>query len=252
MRCSAGVRVLATILAISAVPAALAGADGSAIAQPKETSSSIIVGFVGGLVRHDNLRHGPVQLAKRLLNTAPEGTYIRVFENRRRKTAFDTILELLDRNHDGILSDEEKSEARIVLFGQSWGAAAVVQLARDLSRAGIPVLLTVQVDSVPKFWQNDKIIPKNVAAAVNFYQPHGIVHGQPEITAADPSRTQILGNFRFDYKQAPATCPAPSWYDRVFTPGHAQTECDPQLWSQVETLVRQRLKLHPGTASAQR
>ena len=81
-----------------------------------------------------------------------------------------SLFSLLDTNHDGVLSADEKSRARIILFGHSWGAAAAVMLARDLRREGIPVLLTVQVDSVAKMWQNDSIIPDNVAEAVNFYQ----------------------------------------------------------------------------------
>ena len=248
MRGFGRIRFLATILAISSAPNALAAGKG-VVADPQETGSAIVVGFVGGFVRHDNLRHGAVQLAERLRSSAPKDAYIQVFENRHRKAAYQTILGLLDRNHDGVLSGEEKARARIILFGQSWGAATVVLLARDLNRAGIPVLLTVQVDSVAKLWQNDTVIPENVAAAANFYQPHGLVHGRREITAADPSRTQILGNFRFDYKKNPVNCPAPSWYDRVFTPSHAQSECDPQIWSQVEVMVRQRLQRQATTVA---
>jgi len=241
-------RILATVLVVCAAFTSCIAADGSAIAHP-ETPSGIVVGFVGGFVRRNNLRHGPVQFAEYLRRSAPKDTYIQVFENRHRKTAYRTILSLLDRNHDGVLSDEEKAQAHIILFGQSWGACTAVLLARDLKRAGIPVLLTVQVDSVAKLWQNDRIIPDNVAEAVNFYQPHGILHGRREITAADPSKTQILGNYRFDYKKAPVDCPAPSWYDRVFTPSHAQSECDPHLWSQVEALVRLRLQPQPSAAA---
>ena len=67
--------------------------------------------------------------------------------------AYDTIIRLLDANHDGVLSSEEKARARIILYGHSWGASAAVLLARDLRRQGVPVLLTVQVDSVAKVWQ---------------------------------------------------------------------------------------------------
>ena len=117
-----------------------------------------------------------------------------------------------------------------------------MQLARDLHRVGVPVLLTVQVDSVRKLWQSDKVIPANVAEAVNFYQTHGLIHGQRQIQAADPSRTEILGNYRFDYTQNPVHCDSElSWYDRLFTPGHAQSECDPHLWAEVEDLVRGRI-----------
>jgi len=140
-----------------------------------------------------------------------------------------------------VLSDQEKAQARIVLFGHSWGASAVVMLARELDRAGIPVLLTVQVDSVAKPWQSDRVIPENVAAAVNFYQPHGLVHGRSQIMAADDSKTQILGNYRFDYQKTPVQCVGGSWFQQVFTPSHLQSQCDPRLWTQVETLVRETL-----------
>jgi len=122
-------------------------------------------------------------------------------------------------------------------------------LARELDRAGIPVLLTVQVDSVHKPWQQDEFIPANVAAAANFYQPHGLVHGRARIAAVDPAKTEILGNYRFDYQKDPVKCEATSWFDRL-TPSHAQSQCDPRLWSQVENLVRQRLQPQPGTVAA--
>jgi len=230
------------------VPTARA-AEGAVAARPSPVPSSIVIGFVGGFVRHDNPHHGPVQFAERIQRAYPKGAYVRVFENRHRKTAYKTILRLIDRNHDNILSDEEKAQARIILFGHSWGASAAVLLARELNRAGIPVLLTVQVDSVRKLWQQDRTIPENVAAAVNFYQSHGLLHGQPEIMAADPSRTQILGNYRFDYKQAPVKCEANSWFNRL-TPSHAQSECDPHIWAQVEDLVRQRLQPEPSAVAA--
>ncbi len=114
-------------------------------------------------------------------------------------------------------------------------------LARDLQRQGIPVSLTVQVDSVAKLWQNDSVIPDNVAEAVNFYQTHGLIHGRRQVVAADPEQTEILGNYRMDYRKDPVECPEASWWDRYVTPGHMQSECDPHLWSQIESLVTQRL-----------
>ena len=238
---------VAVIFALT-MPAASA-AEGAVGARPGPVPSSIVIGFVGGFVRHDNPRHGPVQFAERIRRAYPKDAYVRVFENRHRKTAYNTILRLLDRNHDNILSDEEKGQARIILFGHSWGASAAVLLARELKRAGIPVLLTVQVDSVRKLWQQDRTIPENVAAAVNFYQPHGLIHGQPEITAADPAHTHILGNYRFDYRQAPVRCESNSWFNHL-TPSHAQSECDPHIWAQVEDLVRQRMEPQPSAVAA--
>jgi len=225
----------------------LMAADGAVSSHPNAAPSYILVGFAGGFVRHDDVHHGPVQLAQRIKHSVPKNTYVQVFENRHRKTAYDTILRLLDSNHDGVLSDNEKAQARIILFGHSWGASAVVMLSRELQRAGIPVLLTVQVDSIAKPWQRDGVIPENVAAAVNFYQPHGLLHGRARITAADDTKTQILGNYRFDYQKEPVKCEGASWSQRAFTPSHMQSQCDPRLWTQVETLVRQRMEPQPAT-----
>jgi pimeloyl-ACP methyl ester carboxylesterase len=239
--------LLAVIATLAATPiltppalAADGAANGAAIGHRQDAASSIVIGFVGGFVRHDNPHHGPVLLSKRLRLNAPQGAYVQVFENRHRRTAFETILHLLDKDHDGTLSEAEKAQARIVLFGHSWGGSAVVLLARDLQRVGIPVQLTVQVDSVAKPWQKDSIIPDNVAAAVNFYQTRGVIHGRREIVAADPAKTHILGNYRFDYRKDPVQCEHLSWFDHV-TPDHAQSECDLHLWTQVESLVRQRM-----------
>ena len=241
--------VVALMILAATLPASARGVN-TAVVRPDAPvpASNIVIGFVGGFVGHDNPHHGPVQLAQRIRQTAPQGTYVRVFENRRRKRAYDAVVALLDTNHDGILSPEEKDRARIILFGHSWGAAAAVLLARDLRRGGIPVLLTVQVDSVAKLWQNDSVIPDNVAEAVNFYQTAGIVHGRRQIFAADPAKTAILGNYRMDYKKAPVDCPGASWADRFFTPGHMQSECDLHLWSEIENLVKQRLS--PQATSA--
>jgi pimeloyl-ACP methyl ester carboxylesterase len=229
-----------TLTILAAMPALSRAVD--AVARPAAPApSSIVIGFVGGFVGHDNLRHGPVQLAQRIRQSGPKDIYVHVFENRHRRLAYDTIFRLLDTDHDGELSATEKSRAHIILFGHSWGAAAAVLLARDLRRQGVPVLLTVQVDSIAKAWQSDGIIPDNVAEAINFYQPHGILHGRTTIAAADPVRTQVLGNYLEDYKKNPIDCPDATWFARVFTPGHMQSECDPHVWSQIEGMVRQRL-----------
>jgi hypothetical protein len=227
---------------LCALRASSFGADG-AIGHPVPPHPSfIVVGFTGGFVRHDDSRQGPVQLAARLQQAFSNDAYVQVFENRHRKAALHTIVHLLDTDHDGSLSVAERARARVILYGHSWGASAVVLLARELDRAGIPVLLTIQVDSVAKFWQQDAVIPDNVAAAANFYQPHGFIHGRSLIWAANGSKTQILGNYRFDYHQTPFECHDISWFDRTFMSNHMKSECDPNLWSEVETLVRQRLE----------
>jgi hypothetical protein len=243
--------VVALTILLLATPGISRAVEGATLGSSIHAAPpNILIGFVGGFVSHENRHHGPVLLAQRIRPAVPKDTYVRVFENRRRKQAYSAILRLLDTDHDGTLSAEEKARAHIVLFGQSWGASAAVLLARDLRRKGVPVLLTVQVDSVAKAWQNDAVIPDNVAEAINFYQPHGLIHGRSQITAANPYRTEILGNYRMDYKKDPVQCPEASWFDRVFTPGHMQSECDPNLWSQIENMMRQRLSLQSTSAAA--
>lgn len=201
----------------------------------------IVIGFVGGLVRHDDMVHSAVQVAAHLRQDYPAGVYVEVLENHLREKAHAKIVRFVDTDRNGTLSVEEKRNARIILYGHSWGASEAVTLARELGREGIPVLLTVQVDSISKPGENDKVIPPNVAEAANFYQTNGFVHGETQIRAADPARTHILGNFRFDYKANPLQCKQYPWYDRLFMKSHTEIECDPKVWTQVETLIQSRL-----------
>jgi hypothetical protein len=201
----------------------------------------IVIGFVGGFVRHNDTVHQEVQLAGHLRKAYPSGLEVRIFENHSGRQAHQEIMRLLDSDHDGTLSAEEKLKARIVLYGHSWGASEAVDLARTLQKDSVPVLLTIQVDSVSKLGKDDRFIPANVAQAVNFYQLDGLLHGQRQIVAADPLRTEILGNFQFDYKTNPVNCDGYPWYARIFMKPHIEIESDPKVWNQVESLIRSKL-----------
>jgi len=212
--------------------------------------AAIVIGFVGGFVHHDDRVHAEVQLADRLREEFAPGVAVQLFENHHGKDAHTSVLRLLHANRDGAPSREEKQNARIIIFGHSWGASEGIELARKLQKDGVPVLLTIQVDSVSKLGQNDSLIPANVGQAVNFYQLDGWLHGKTEIRAADPSRTHILGNFRSDYEHKPFTCGQYPWYDRAFMKPHIQIECDPEVWSQVESLIRSNLSFEASAAPA--
>jgi hypothetical protein len=220
-----------------------------ASSKPQATSAGVsfaapvVVGFVGGFVRHDDRVHSEVQLIERLREGYASDVYVQMFENHRGKEAHQAILRRLHANRDGALSPEEKQNARIIIFGHSWGASETIELARQLEKDGIPVILTIQVDSVSKLGQNDAVIPANVLQAVNFYQLDGLLHGQPQIRAANPARTRILGNFRSGYKTKPFSCGQYPWWDRLIMKPHIQIECDPAVWNQVESLIRSNLSL---------
>jgi hypothetical protein len=218
----------------------------SAAARPP----AIVIGFLGGFVGRNNLVHSEVQLAARLRKEYPTGVDVVTFESRHEEEARRAILELLDAEHSGNPSAEEKQNAKIIIYGHSWGGSASILLARKLEQVGIPVLLTVQVDSVAKLGQNDTTIPPNVAQAANFYQPHGLVHGDHDIRAVDPSRTKIVGNFRFDYGDSPLKCSQYPWWDRYFVKAHTQIECDPVVWNRVHDLIRSNLPAVTPTVAA--
>lgn len=242
-------RPLCFALSVFLVSTSAAATPAAEVSQTK-SSPVIVIGFVGGFVKHDNVAHNEVQLAARLRQDYPSGVQVEVFENHRREKAHEQILKTLDMDKDGALSAEEKQQARIIIYGHSWGASETVTLARQLEKDGIPVLLTIQVDSISKSNQNDRMIPSNVSQAANFYQPNGLFRGRPEIRPADAARTQILGNFRFDYKILPVGCPSYPWFNRLFMKSHVEIECDPRVWNQIESLIRAKLPSPSGSVLA--
>ena len=222
---------------------------------PAETSPpppAIVIGFVGGFVRHDDPVRGGVKLAERLRSDyGSTSVHVEVFENHRREKARKEILRLLHVNtHRRPLTPQEKENARIIIYGISWGGSETVALAQELKKDGIPVTLTIQVDSVAKIGQHDDVIPANVAEAANFYQVSGLLHGRREIRAENPAATRIDGNFRFDYSASTLKCEGYPWHQRFLFRTHVQIECDPTVWGQVEALVRSKLpKARVGTNS---
>ena len=233
----------ASIREISLLLALIYGVVQAVAADSATAAPAIVIGFVGGMVKHDDMVHSVVQIAAQLRQHYPSGVHVEVFENRRRGEALAKIIRLLDHDGNGKLSAEEKKNARIILYGHSWGASAAITLARELDRDGIPVLLTVQVDSVPRGGENDRVIPANVAEAANFYELNGFLHGEPQIRPADPKHTHILGDYQFDYKANPIDCKDYPWYDRLLMRPHTEIECDPKVWTQVESLIESKLPL---------
>lgn len=197
----------------------------------------IVIGFMGGNVRAGNLVHREASMAKDLQRRYPHGLHAMVFANHDGSAAFKAVLQMLDGNRDGRLSSQEKNAARIVIYGHSWGASETVTLARRLNQHDIPVLLTIQVDSVEKFREEDGRIPSNVRAAINFYQSDGLLHGRSLIEAMDPAKTDILGNIESTYKTHPISCAGYPWYARAFMKPHIEIENDPRVWNRIEALI---------------
>lgn len=204
---------------------------------PRTPEQLIVIGFMGGDVNANNLVHREALMAKDLRQRYPLTVHAAVFANHDGLAALKTVLQLLGKNGDSLLTPKEKSAARIVIYGHSWGASETVTLARRLNKLNIPVLLTVQVDSVQKSNENDGRIPPNVRKAINFYQLDGLLHGRSVIEAMDPAKTDILGNFESTYRRNPISCAGYPWYARAFMKSHIEIENDPLVWNRIEALI---------------
>ena len=218
--------------------------------QDSARSSTVVLGFVGGFVKNDDSRHPEVQIIQRLSQQKLPEFHAAAFENRHTAEAREQIIRWLDTDGDGHLSAQEKQRARIILFGHSWGGSAVISLAEDLDRRGIPVQLTILVDSVNKGWGHDCVIPANVAQATDFYQTRGLLHGCRTIRPEDSHRTKITGTYEFEYTEQPAGCRSFSWFNRHFFITHNAIGCDPHVWSRVEDEIRAQLRSGNGTQEA--
>lgn len=203
---------------------------------PLASGDYLIIGFMGGRDRWNDDRRAVRKLALKLRAMNRQDVHVETVENRKRCVAIQFVRSALDRNQDGKLDDEERRSARLILYGHSFGGAAVVKFARQLKKMDVPVLLTVQVDSVGR---GDAVIPPNVRQAANLYQRNGwLIRGQPKIRAEDPQWTTILGNFRLDYSKKKIDLAGVPWHKKIFRTAHARMEYDPEVWAKVEELIR--------------
>jgi hypothetical protein len=200
----------------------------------------IIIGFVGGFVSQDDAKHPEVQFAAYLRHRYPLIDAV-VFGNHHERKALHEVVGMLDSDGDGVLTADEKRELTIVIYGHSWGAAETVTFAQALGQMGIPVALTIQIDTIAKPGSKAGIIPANVASAINFYQTRGPLHGLPKIVAADPKQTKILGNILMTYEGRPIDCANYSWYARVFNRPHHKIENDFRVWDRAASLIDSNL-----------
>ncbi|MBX9600181.1 MAG: hypothetical protein K2X35_04215 [Bryobacteraceae bacterium] len=196
----------------------------------------LVVGFMHGWERDFNPVRAVSKVAVNLRNRALPKVHVETAANRNRKLVRELILKSLDSDGSGAVNPEEAGRARIVIYGFSKGGSATVQLARELQALGIPVLLTVQVDS---WGRKDSVIPSNVQRAVNFFQSSWPVRGVQRIRAENPRKTEILGNHKLSYRNSSIELP-PDRYDhwqRHWYRPHATIDADAALWTRIENLI---------------
>lgn len=207
-------------------------------ATPLDDDQFLVIGFLGGRKKYDTPNRGVTRLAQRLRDMNLPGVHVEVVENQRRYLALELIRKALDTNGNGWLEPEERTAPRVILYGQSFGGAAVVKLARDLDLLGVPVLLTVQVDSVGR---DDGEIPGNVRTAINLFQTDGLfIRGEAPIRAADPQRTRIENiQFHYDSKNIPVSDIL--WIKYLFLGAHTKMDFDPEVWQRVEQIMLEEI-----------
>jgi hypothetical protein len=227
-----------------------ASLDSHAAVEHGATASRVIViGFMGGFARSDDQKHPEVQFAEYLQERYRSGIHAEVFRNHDGRKALQEVQRLLDGDGDGTLSAAEKEDARIIIYGHSWGATETVVFARELGKRGIPVLLTVQVDSITKLGRDNSMIPANVAKAINFYQSGGPLHGRAEIFAVDSAQTRIIGNLHMTYEGRSINCDNYPWFARTFNKPHHEIENDPRVWTVAASLINSEVISTNRTAS---
>ena len=210
----------------------------------------IVIGFLGGFAKSGDSKHPEVGFGAYLRERYAAGVQVSVLANHEHRVAMADVLRVLDTDHDGVLNSEEKKRARIVLYGHSWGASEAAAFARQLDPLGIPVLLTIQIDIVPKPGQKPMRIPANVEGAINFFQSEseGVLHGVSKVVADDPTRTKILGNIHMSYDGRHVDCRNYPWLARTFNRPHHEIENDARVWDQIASVIDARLSLLKGQA----
>jgi hypothetical protein len=166
----------------------------------------IVVGFTGGLERHDSAISGVVRLRQAVnerLGDVPEIAML-TYNNFNWRQAGRDVIELVRFSRHG--SDHAAADLGaaalpqpvIVAYGHSWGGGSIAKFARLLASENLDISLAMYIDA---FTVRNPRLPANIRYAVNFYQRTGILRGLPlrgkrKLVAEAPDATAVLGSFR--------------------------------------------------------
>jgi len=231
------------VLVAVLLSAALAGAQaaraqhsgGFTTPTPVASGSTLIVGFLGGGKRSGDENRPAIQLAERLRALEIPAVYVETTGHDRYTQALKLIEAATRRDAKGRCPVQGCSNVQLLLYGRGEGGATLLRLARELKTLGLPVALTVQVDTIGR---SDGVIPSNVARAANLYDAGAAATpGGTRIRAEDPAKTQILANLLFSSDGKWVDIPegvSPSLPSRARS---AQFDSDPQVWNRVQDYI---------------
>jgi hypothetical protein len=161
--------------------------------QAAATCKLVVVGYTGGLETPNTSASGVVWIRNRLRNLDYPDLCVHTFSAYNWSHAYHWVRSQFGAENDGELTPAVIDRGpKVIVYGHSFGGWATLWLARRLKKAGIPVELTVQVDSIGI---TDKTVPANVRESANFFERNTpILHARGTIHAQDPSCTNILEN----------------------------------------------------------
>jgi hypothetical protein len=152
----------------------------------------IYLGFQGALELANNNSSGVIQIRDTLQRKEFPDVCARAYSPYVWMDGRDWLLKHFP-SHAGVLTPVElENSPKVILVGHSMGGWAVMSVARELGRRGIPVELTIQVDSVGI---TDYTLPRNVKAAAIFHARDALMLlTTKHLRREDPSRTELVAD----------------------------------------------------------
>jgi hypothetical protein len=152
----------------------------------------VYAGFVGAMETSNHKHSGVVQIRDILRGPGYGDVCAESFVPISWASGRDWILTHF-ASHPGRLTESEILQSpRVILVGHSTGGWAVISVARDLRNKGIPVELTVQVDSVGV---TDSTVPRNVRTCAIFHARDILMFmTTKKVRMEDPLHTRLLAN----------------------------------------------------------
>jgi hypothetical protein len=200
---------------------------------PLKPGDTLVLGIVGGWERWDAEQRIVRRIALKLRDHKIPNVYVETVENHKLELAKELIEKAFPHGHH-----------RLVIYGQSLGGAATLELCHWLNERKIPVELAITLDSISL---KHAKVPPNVRRAANLYQGDlGFIRGHGKIEAEDPTQTQILANIRYKYpRNKEINLYTEPWVRRTFMASHLKFEYDPAVWAKSEELILSVLPTAP-------
>jgi hypothetical protein len=156
------------------------------------TCRIVYLGIVGGLETPNNSRSGVVQIRDILQGSAYPEVCAKSFSPYVWRLGLHWILAHFPSHPGPLTRDESERAPKVILVGHSLGGWAVLSVARNLKRRGIPVELCVQIDSVGV---TDRTVPGNVQDAAIFHARDALfLLTTKSIGLEDPRQSKLVGN----------------------------------------------------------